>query len=1153
MQQTTRPEMDRPLPASLSFNDTARPKPSLRAPASSSSTPAFVRPLDRSVYACPKLTTTASPSVPSSSSRSTLPRPFSPAGSTFTSSSSSSSAGPAPPAPFTSTTTTSSFSSFVPVNYAASFGPSAPRPTYHFSTATSAHLPPRSARFTSAGPPLSLPGMIVRDGFSFPSSGSSNRPSDPPSPPRRQTDPPLNWAPAPLPGRRARMQAGSNAAGSSMSMTAPRGAVAGRDKPRYDTPTGYNVHLQSGRGLGLVKAPRAAAGASGAEQPQPIFARRGLFANAPASGMAQERRAAVASSSGSYSNGVQVKRTEEQSRDASMKEEEDVKPPRYVSPASATSRTGQSTRAAPTGQACGPVVSSTLWEDEMTVVMAVLVEGHVVARRADNDWINCTKLLNMVGMTRGKRDMYLKNEPQRVVFRRGALHLKGVWLPLPSALRLAQEYSLLSRLYPLFEPNLKLFLFLPPNRDRTTQLVRAARGREALGAAMAEAGGGGKDVEEGEAKEPDQEDRRRRKVQLEQLLKELERGLGLRQGEGGTAAAASSSKATSPRQHSSKARELDKEEVKADLEPEETTPQVAFARLPPRRAGPAAPVPPPSPPLSEPLHTKYPAGWRAPDDRLWIDGPPSRGPPPDFADSTLSMSCDSGLASYSLASSAASPAARPTPFSLSFSAHDPRRPSLSHAYDFRAPVSWYDNRTPEESAMADYMAAARRMSCASARSSQGGGELEALVEGQVVDDFGESQSVAMSRPPVSIESRRLSAGEVRQALARGHDLSTTTAAQVAPQASQPAYGRAVSVPPSFGFNATSYAPSSGGSPPPSQSPTPEIDLSFLFGSPADSGNADSVPPQGPFEFFYAPQSTPRLAAATRMSIDSAAEVLHPALPGAGFGAGPESHVAPVRAVYDCESGEGRVGGAGGEGQGQGEGEGAAQRQTPGGYGHYPAPTAPEARFLPRISMGVSSFRQEHRRPAKRLLAELDAADATSSADYSDLPPPLPFPAASSASLAHSGGTEAGARGGEQLRNPMMRRDSLIAMLEPAVPLSSASSAGSSSAAADEYPPPPLSLAFPSPSRLTRGREEDSYVDWRSAHSRDLPRVRSPKRQRVASRKGKLEDAKETGGGGDKETRGTGVEKVSAEDRDEGVGEVEEGEQREDRSPQEGWA
>lgn len=81
----------------------------------------------------------------------------------------------------------------------------------------------------------------------------------------------------------------------------------------------------------------------------------------------------------------------------------------------------------------------------------------MVARRTDNDWVNSTKLLNvgalsvskrvavigpftgfagsvadtrcmrpqMVdGLSRGKRDMFLKNEPDRLVFRRGALHLK---------------------------------------------------------------------------------------------------------------------------------------------------------------------------------------------------------------------------------------------------------------------------------------------------------------------------------------------------------------------------------------------------------------------------------------------------------------------------------------------------------------------------------------------------------------------------------------------------------------------------------------------------------------------------------------------------------------------------------------------------------
>lgn len=42
--------------------------------------------------------------------------------------------------------------------------------------------------------------------------------------------------------------------------------------------------------------------------------------------------------------------------------------------------------------------------------------------------INGTKLLNVVGMSRGKRDGILKNEKGRVVVKVGAMHLKGVWL-----------------------------------------------------------------------------------------------------------------------------------------------------------------------------------------------------------------------------------------------------------------------------------------------------------------------------------------------------------------------------------------------------------------------------------------------------------------------------------------------------------------------------------------------------------------------------------------------------------------------------------------------------------------------------------------------------------------------------------------------------
>ncbi|POY72094.1 putative Uridine kinase [Rhodotorula taiwanensis] len=133
-----------------------------------------------------------------------------------------------------------------------------------------------------------------------------------------------------------------------------------------------------------------------------------------------------------------------------------------------------------------PLLSCTLWEDERCIVVQVLVDGHVVARRTDYNWVNSTKLLNMVeGLSRGKRDMYLKNEPDRLVFRRGALHLKVCRpdesvLPLEAAARLARDHRLYDRLYPLFEPDPLSFLLLPLNRPRTLQLVETARTRSEL-------------------------------------------------------------------------------------------------------------------------------------------------------------------------------------------------------------------------------------------------------------------------------------------------------------------------------------------------------------------------------------------------------------------------------------------------------------------------------------------------------------------------------------------------------------------------------------------------------------------------------------------------------------------------------------------------
>ncbi len=51
----------------------------------------------------------------------------------------------------------------------------------------------------------------------------------------------------------------------------------------------------------------------------------------------------------------------------------------------------------------------------------------LIIQIADNHMINGTKLLNVAGMTRGRRDGILKSEKVRHVVKIGPMHLKGVW------------------------------------------------------------------------------------------------------------------------------------------------------------------------------------------------------------------------------------------------------------------------------------------------------------------------------------------------------------------------------------------------------------------------------------------------------------------------------------------------------------------------------------------------------------------------------------------------------------------------------------------------------------------------------------------------------------------------------------------------------
>lgn len=122
-------------------------------------------------------------------------------------------------------------------------------------------------------------------------------------------------------------------------------------------------------------------------------------------------------------------------------------------------------------------VTTTLWEDEGTLCFQVDAKGVCVARRHDNNMINGTKLLNVCGMSRGKRDGILKNEKERIVVKVGAMHLKGVWIAFNRGKQLAEQHGIADALYPLFEPNIQSFLYHPDNYPRTAAVMAAAQER----------------------------------------------------------------------------------------------------------------------------------------------------------------------------------------------------------------------------------------------------------------------------------------------------------------------------------------------------------------------------------------------------------------------------------------------------------------------------------------------------------------------------------------------------------------------------------------------------------------------------------------------------------------------------------------------------
>ncbi|KAL2429076.1 Cell pattern formation-associated protein stuA [Exophiala dermatitidis] len=124
-----------------------------------------------------------------------------------------------------------------------------------------------------------------------------------------------------------------------------------------------------------------------------------------------------------------------------------------------------------------PRVTATLWEDEGSLCFQVEAKGVCVARREDNHFINGTKLLNVAGMTRGRRDGILKSEKTRHVVKIGPMHLKGVWIPFERALEFANKEKITDLLYPLFVHNIGGLLYNPENAPRTNAVVQATERR----------------------------------------------------------------------------------------------------------------------------------------------------------------------------------------------------------------------------------------------------------------------------------------------------------------------------------------------------------------------------------------------------------------------------------------------------------------------------------------------------------------------------------------------------------------------------------------------------------------------------------------------------------------------------------------------------
>ncbi|KAI9686088.1 MAG: hypothetical protein M1822_004071 [Bathelium mastoideum] len=128
-----------------------------------------------------------------------------------------------------------------------------------------------------------------------------------------------------------------------------------------------------------------------------------------------------------------------------------------------------------------PHLTVTRWEDEDVVCFMVQSRGIKVARREDNHMINGTKLLEVAGMTRSRRDGILGSEKARRVVKYGPLDMEGTWIPFERALDFANKEKITDSLFPLFVHDIGTLLYHPSNQVETgASSVSALSGVELL-------------------------------------------------------------------------------------------------------------------------------------------------------------------------------------------------------------------------------------------------------------------------------------------------------------------------------------------------------------------------------------------------------------------------------------------------------------------------------------------------------------------------------------------------------------------------------------------------------------------------------------------------------------------------------------------------